>query len=312
VAAANRDESVCGCGSGSGSGPEIRAGAVSARVRRGAEAGIKAAGIVLQIGAPKCAICWTTYAGLLNASWFAVTNVNPLWLATSALVSILTLSVALRRTWQTRRYATVLCATVAWLLLIAGWCIDVPPVRYAGIALLSISFATDALALRIQRRPSRSTPIAPAVPPASCLARPPKTLTFAPSAPFEGEPKGEPAVLQQRRLTFAPSAPFEGESKCEPAVLHERRLTFAPSAPFEGESKCVPAVLHERRLTFAPSAPLEGEPKCEPAGLAPATPYVVGRRREQAQCLQQYPSTAALRCYAASGPAAPPRSGDTR
>jgi len=148
--AADRAERVCGCGCAPRS--RIRAGAASTRFRRGAEAGIKAAGIVLQIAAPKCAICWTTYAGLLNASWFAVTNFNPLWFASSALVSILTLTVALQKTWRTRRYGTVLCATVAWLLFIAGWCIDLPPVRYAGIALLSMSFAAEALARR--KRPS--------------------------------------------------------------------------------------------------------------------------------------------------------------
>jgi hypothetical protein len=33
-------------------------------LRQTAITGVKLAGIVLQIGVPKCAICWTSYAGL--------------------------------------------------------------------------------------------------------------------------------------------------------------------------------------------------------------------------------------------------------
>jgi len=110
-------------------------------VRRCAEACVKVAGIVLQIGAPKCAVCWTTYAGLVNAGWFAATRLNPVWLTSSIVISMLTLAIMFRQALRARAYVTVLGAAVAWLLLIAGWFVDFPIARYAGLTLLLISFA---------------------------------------------------------------------------------------------------------------------------------------------------------------------------
>jgi hypothetical protein len=53
-------DNICLCASRSG----VRAVRPASRLRWGAEAGVKVAGIVLQIGAPKCAVCWTTYVRL--------------------------------------------------------------------------------------------------------------------------------------------------------------------------------------------------------------------------------------------------------
>jgi hypothetical protein len=57
-----REKTICGCAYRFGARPC----ATAIRLRRGAEAGVKMAGIVLHIGAPKRAICWITYVGLLN------------------------------------------------------------------------------------------------------------------------------------------------------------------------------------------------------------------------------------------------------
>lgn len=140
--AMEREKAICG----EASAPEACACFPAMRLRRGAEAGVKVASIVLQIGAPKCAICWTTYAGLINAGWFVARNANPLWLAFATLTLILSLAAGLQRALQTRRYVALLGTTVAWVLLVAGWLTDVPPVRYAGFALLSVSYAIDRFA----------------------------------------------------------------------------------------------------------------------------------------------------------------------
>jgi hypothetical protein len=42
-----------------------------------------------------------------------------------------------------------------WLLLIAGWFVDFPTVRYAGLVLLSISFLNEKLSVH----PGSSSPI---------------------------------------------------------------------------------------------------------------------------------------------------------
>jgi hypothetical protein len=105
-------------------------------MRRHAEAAAKAAGIALQLAAPKCAICWTTYAGLLNASWFSVTSANPKWLALSMLSITLALMLAIRTAWRTQRSTPLACAAAAWLLVVAGWLSDMAPLKYAGLALL--------------------------------------------------------------------------------------------------------------------------------------------------------------------------------
>jgi hypothetical protein len=112
-------------------------------LRRIAEAGIKVAGIALQIGAPKCAICWSTYAGLINAGWSAAQSANPLWLAFAALTMMISLAAGLRRALETHRYVALLATTVAWILLVAGWFTGLPLVKYAGFALFSISYAID-------------------------------------------------------------------------------------------------------------------------------------------------------------------------
>jgi hypothetical protein len=117
------------------------------RVRRCAEACVKVAGMVLQIGAPKCALCWTTYAGLVNAGWFAATRLNPVWLTSSILISMLTLAIMFRQAFRARAYVTVLGAALAWLLLIVGWLVDFPTVRYTGLILLLISFLNEKLGL---------------------------------------------------------------------------------------------------------------------------------------------------------------------
>ena len=121
------------------------------RSLRGARTVVEISGIALQIAAPKCAICWTTYAGLVNASWFAVETVNPLWLTFATLTLILSLIVGVQRALQTRRIAPIMGIATAWVLLLAGWFADVSPVRYAGFALLSICYAISA------RNPYRAT-----------------------------------------------------------------------------------------------------------------------------------------------------------
>src|ERR1700738_2386410 len=83
---------VCSCARVS----EERACASDSRLRRIAESGIKC-GVVLQIGAPKCAVCWTTYAGLINVGWLAAESANPLWLAFATLTLIISLAAGLQR-----------------------------------------------------------------------------------------------------------------------------------------------------------------------------------------------------------------------
>jgi hypothetical protein len=138
-------KAVCCCAPVS----EARACAADSRLRRIAETGVKVCGVILQIGAPKCAVCWTTYAGLFNAGWFAAENASPLWLALATLTLIVSLAAGLQRALQTRRYVALLATTVAWILLVAGWFTGLPAIRYAGFALLSISFVSDRFARRI-------------------------------------------------------------------------------------------------------------------------------------------------------------------
>jgi hypothetical protein len=40
---------------------------IDARLWRGSVAGLKAAGAITQIIAPKCALCWSTYVGRMGA-----------------------------------------------------------------------------------------------------------------------------------------------------------------------------------------------------------------------------------------------------
>jgi hypothetical protein len=136
-------KAVCRCA------PVSEAQASDSRLRRIVETGIKVCGVTLQIGAPKCAVCWTTYAGLFNAGWFAAKSASPLWLAFATLTLIVSLAAGLQRALQTRRYVALLATTVAWILLVAGWFAGLPAIRYAGFALLSISFLSDRFARRI-------------------------------------------------------------------------------------------------------------------------------------------------------------------
>ncbi|RQS16011.1 hypothetical protein DIE07_00485 [Burkholderia sp. Bp9002] len=126
--------------------------ALCPRWRRWLAASVNTIGVVLQIGAPKCAICWTTYAGLLNAGWFAATQFSPLWFATSLLTILVTLYVTVRDALRTRRCAAAGCAVLAWLLLIAGWFAGASAVRIAGFALLAIV----ATAPRLRRAAARA------------------------------------------------------------------------------------------------------------------------------------------------------------
>jgi hypothetical protein len=138
-------KAVCRCAPVS----EARACASDSPLRRIAETGINVCGVILQIGAPKCAVCWTTYAGLINVGWFAAESANPLWLAFGTLTLIISLAAGLQRALQTRRYVALLATTVAWILLVAGWFTGLQAIRYAGFALLSISFVSDRFARRI-------------------------------------------------------------------------------------------------------------------------------------------------------------------
>jgi hypothetical protein len=52
---------------------------------------------------------------------------------------------------KTRRYAGFLGTTLAWALLVAGWLLDLALVRYAGFALLLISYATGLFARQTSR-----------------------------------------------------------------------------------------------------------------------------------------------------------------
>jgi hypothetical protein len=135
---------------------EVCACSRTVRSTGGARAVVDVSGIVLQIAAPKCAICWTTYAGLVNASWFAAETVNPLWLTFATLTLILSLIVGLQRALQTRRIAPIMGIATAWVLLVAGWFVGMSPVRHAGFALLFVCYATSA---RIRFRATNSKEI---------------------------------------------------------------------------------------------------------------------------------------------------------
>lgn len=147
-------KAVCRCAPVS----EARACAASdSRLRRLAETGIKVCGVALQIGAPKCAVCWTTYAGLINVGWFAAESANPLWLAFATLTLIISLAAGLQKALRARRYVALLATTVAWILLVAGWFTGLQAVRYAGFALLLISFVSDRFARRISSTSTTTT-----------------------------------------------------------------------------------------------------------------------------------------------------------
>jgi hypothetical protein len=125
-------------------------GSIANRRRRYAEMGAKAAGLMLQMLAPKCAFCWTTYAGLLNMGWFAATQLHPVWLIASISVLIVTLALMFRQARRTRRYGGPLCTVAAVLLMATAWITGIERIRYAGPILLLASFVVERLSPRAQ------------------------------------------------------------------------------------------------------------------------------------------------------------------
>ena len=97
---------------------------IGARLWRGSVAGLKAAGAIMQIIAPKCALCWNTYMGLANSTWGAAAQLHPAWLLSSIWLSTLTIAVMLLPALRAGRYGPAACATAAYLLLVAGWLVD--------------------------------------------------------------------------------------------------------------------------------------------------------------------------------------------
>jgi hypothetical protein len=118
------------------------------RVRHGIGAAARFAAVGLQIFAPKCALCWTTYAGLFNAGWFVATNLHPIWSSLAALTSTLAVCISLLAARRTRRYRAWLWAAASWSFLIAGWLLDSLPVRCLGFGLLAARFTYAGLTRR--------------------------------------------------------------------------------------------------------------------------------------------------------------------
>lgn len=104
--------------------------------RQRAKISTSAAMLMLQIAAPKCALCWSTYAGLINASWFVMTALNPAWTILMALTATVSIGVSLSNAWRTKCYASLLLTCVAWSCLIVSWMIGSAWIAYTGIALL--------------------------------------------------------------------------------------------------------------------------------------------------------------------------------
>jgi len=113
------------------------------RLQRGAKMSTSAAMLALQIATPKCALCWSTYAGLINASWFAATAFNPTWMILTVLTATLSLGLNLYGAWRTRRYASLLLTIVAWSCFAISWIVGSIMAGYAGIALLIFFCARD-------------------------------------------------------------------------------------------------------------------------------------------------------------------------
>lgn len=134
----------------------------SIRVRPGLETAARLAAVGLQIFAPKCALCWTTYAGLFDAGWFVATNVHPIWASLAALSSALAVGISLLAARRTRRYRAGLWTAASWSFLTAGWLLDSLPVRCLGFGLLAARSAYAGLARRVRARASaRSLPGSP-------------------------------------------------------------------------------------------------------------------------------------------------------
>ena len=95
----------------------------------------------LQIVAPKCAICWTTYAGLFGASWFAATRYNPLWFTATLCATIVVLSLTWREARRAHQYAAACAILPGWLLMLSGAFVGVAWVRWVGVSWLGIVMA---------------------------------------------------------------------------------------------------------------------------------------------------------------------------
>lgn len=102
----------------------------------GIRTGTDAVSVTIQIFAPKCTICWTTYAGLLNAGWLTLTTTEPHWLVLLLLSYPAAMLLSILDAWHTRRVWPVAATSIAWLLLVASWFANEPSLRYAGLAIL--------------------------------------------------------------------------------------------------------------------------------------------------------------------------------
>jgi hypothetical protein len=120
-----------------------RASPFGAQRWRWSIASIKAAGAVLQLIAPKCAVCWSSYLGLVSSTLAAAVRLNPVWSLSSLAISTLTLAIMLLQAVRGRRYGPASLAAVAYLLLTSGWLADIPLMRGVGLILLMSAFATD-------------------------------------------------------------------------------------------------------------------------------------------------------------------------
>ena len=120
-----------------------RASPFGAHPWRWSIASIKAAGAILQLFAPKCAVCWSSYLGLASSTLAAAVRLNPVWSLSSLAISALTLAIMLLQAVRGRRYGAASLAAVAYLLLICGWLADIPPMQDVGLILLMTAFATD-------------------------------------------------------------------------------------------------------------------------------------------------------------------------
>jgi hypothetical protein len=146
------DRATCGCECVPAPGLEACTPPICVRPGIGAAARFAAVG--LQIFAPKCALCWTTYAGLFNAGWFVATNLHPIWSSLAALTSTLAVCISLLAARRTRHYRAWVWTAAAWSFLIAGWLLDCLPVRCLGFGLLAARVTYVGLTRRVRARAS--------------------------------------------------------------------------------------------------------------------------------------------------------------
>lgn len=113
--------------------------------------GAKLLGTLLQLCAPKCAICWSSVAGLWNAwnaGWFVAQTTHPWWICLASLAALVSSGAGFINAYRHRRYTAFALATVAWLLLACSWLVGTSFIRYAGAGLMLASIV-------IGRRSSR-------------------------------------------------------------------------------------------------------------------------------------------------------------